>query len=193
MAVLAVCCWRNVHTCRNVKTNLGHLTPANTYVSELWRSNVGTGQAGTAFSMTCPGTSFIRKFNGRGGDWVDAIGAFECSDGTALDPVGGSGGGSFADNSYDSYYGTTDGYMKICVQSGSDFIRSLTLYRYPTGSTAVLGGYGSVSRIDDLVCPDNTRIAGVSGYADSNRVYQLGILCRGDPLGQVGVNCFGHG
>ncbi len=51
----------------------------------------GNTRAGKLFDFSCPNNSYIVGFSGRASAWMDAIAA-NCSDGSTLGPLGGSGG-----------------------------------------------------------------------------------------------------
>ena len=107
--------------------------------------------------MNCPSSSFFVQIDGRAGEWMDALGAFHCSDGSVLGAVGGPGGAAVTNPACPS------GYSAITLTHAVDIDAVVGIKLMCGTREDVIMGYGQAGAVETLTCPPGTVLQGAWG------------------------------
>ncbi len=133
----------------------------------LSSSLFGNINSGESFDFLCPNNSYVIRFSGRAGAFMDAIAA-TCSDGSTMGPFGGSGGIAQWSET------CPGGFSGIKVESDSQQIVAIKVICNGR-EQGIIGWGGGVSH--EFTCSGQV-LKGLRGTA-AVLVYSLQFFCSG--------------
>lgn len=117
------------------------------------------GSKGEAFRVECPVGTYVNRWSGSQGAFVEGI-TLACSNDQVLPRVGGTGSTPWS-------FSFATGFINLRVRSASDLVAALS----PTTSSngALAWTTSSTAAINTTACPANSRVVGIYGTTVGGR------------------------